>query len=249
MGDLLYTLGLINNSKQLDVVFYVLDNTDPANNLYIGTIRKTVEMTGISLGTVSAIFKKMQEVDMIVKQSNGVYKVKPNLLMKGDDNKKQRLVISMRRLSERRSRNMRSQMMEMQWTENETMWVDEHFWGMISCLDERLKVLDYLMNHRAGQYAIGTIREISKDTGLSVGRVQKFLKALEKKSIIQRKGNGVYILPQAMLPVAERGNQMKIDYIRDFDKTDCIQQMIVLHNASELLEYLREKTKISLMML
>lgn len=93
LGDLLYTLGLINNSKQLDVVFYVLDNTDPANNLYIGTIRKTVEMTGISHGTVSTIFKKMQEVDMIVKQSNGVYKVKPNLLMKGDDDKKQRLII------------------------------------------------------------------------------------------------------------------------------------------------------------
>jgi hypothetical protein len=93
LGDLLYTLGLINNSKQLDVVFFVLDNTDPSNNLYIGTIRKTVEMTGISYGTVSTIFKKMQEVDMIVKQSNGVYKVKPNLLMKGDDNKKQRLVI------------------------------------------------------------------------------------------------------------------------------------------------------------
>jgi hypothetical protein len=93
LGDLLYTLGLINNSKQLDVVFYVLDNTDPANNLYIGTIRKTVEETGISYGTVATIFKKMQEVDMIVKQGNGVYKVKPNLLMKGDYNKKQRLVI------------------------------------------------------------------------------------------------------------------------------------------------------------
>lgn len=100
---------------------------------------------------------------------------------------------------------MKSQMMEMQWTENETMWVNEHFWSMISCLDERLKVLDYLMNHRAGQYALGTIREISEDTGLSVGRVQKFLKALEDKNIIQRKGNGVYILPQAMIPVAERG--------------------------------------------
>ena len=93
LGDLLYTLGLINNSKQLDVVFYVLDNTDPSNNLYIGTIRETVEKTGISHGTVSTIFKKMQEVDMIVKQQNGLYKVKPNLLMKGDDNKKQRLVI------------------------------------------------------------------------------------------------------------------------------------------------------------
>lgn len=93
LGDLLYTLGLINNSKQLDIVFYVLEHTDPANNLYIGTIRKTVEETGISLGTVSTIFKKMQEVDMIVKQGNGVYKVKPNLLMKGNDSKKQRLVI------------------------------------------------------------------------------------------------------------------------------------------------------------
>ena len=48
LGDLLYTLGLINNSKQLDVVFYVLDNTDPSNNLYINTLRKTVEKTGIS---------------------------------------------------------------------------------------------------------------------------------------------------------------------------------------------------------
>lgn len=100
---------------------------------------------------------------------------------------------------------MRNQMMKMQWTETETMWVNEHFWSMISCLDERLKVLDYLIHHRAGQYAIGTIREISESTGLSVGRVQKFLKSLEGKNIIQRKGNGVYILPQAILPVAERG--------------------------------------------
>lgn len=100
---------------------------------------------------------------------------------------------------------MKSQMMKMQWTKTETMWVNEHFWNMISCLDDRLKVLDYLMNHRAGQYAFGTIREISNDTGLSVGRVQKFLKALEDKNIIQRKGNGVYILPQAMIPVSEQG--------------------------------------------
>ena len=35
----------------------------------------------------------MQDVDMIVKQSNAVYKVKPSLLMKGDDSKKKRLLI------------------------------------------------------------------------------------------------------------------------------------------------------------
>lgn len=98
---------------------------------------------------------------------------------------------------------MKSEMIEVQWTEKETMMINKHFWDMISCIDERLKVLDYLMNHRAGQYAIGTIKEISKDTGLSISRVQKFLKALEKKNIIQRKGNGIYILPKAMLPITE----------------------------------------------
>lgn len=93
LGDLLYTLGLINNSKQLDVVFYVLDNTDQSNNLYINTLQNTAEKTGISYKTVATIFKKMQDVDMITKKQNGVYFVKPNLLMKGDDTKKQRLVI------------------------------------------------------------------------------------------------------------------------------------------------------------
>lgn len=98
LGDLLYTLGLINNSKQLEVVFYILENTNPATNLYIGTIRKTVKETGISLGTVSAIFKKMQEVDMMIKQQNGVYKIKPTLIIQGDDNKKQKLIIEYERI-------------------------------------------------------------------------------------------------------------------------------------------------------
>lgn len=93
LSDLLYTLGLINNSKQLDVVFYVLDNTDQTNNLYIGTLQKTADKTGISYKTVATIFKKMQDVDMITKKQNGVYFVKPSLLMKGDDNKKHRLLI------------------------------------------------------------------------------------------------------------------------------------------------------------
>lgn len=93
LSDLLYTLGLINNSKQLDVVFYVLDNTDQSNNLYIGTLQKTADKTGISYKTVATIFKKMQEVDMITKKQNGVYFVKPTLLMKGDENKKHRLLI------------------------------------------------------------------------------------------------------------------------------------------------------------
>lgn len=99
---------------------------------------------------------------------------------------------------------MTNQMIRVQWNQNETMWINKHFWGMASCLDERLKVFDYLMNHRSGQYAIGTIKEISSETGLSIGRVRSFLKALEDKKIIERKGHGVFILPPAMLPINER---------------------------------------------
>ncbi|PBG42515.1 hypothetical protein [Clostridioides difficile] len=36
---------------------------------------------------------------------------------------------------------------------------------------------------------------------------------------------------------------MKIDYIRDFDKKDSIQQMIVLKNEFELLEYLKRENE------
>lgn len=101
LGDLLNTLGLINNNKQLDVVFYVLDNTDPSTNLYIGTLRATAEKTNISYKTVATIFKKMQEVDMIKMQQNGVYKVKPSLLMKGNDTKKQRLIVEYENIKHR----------------------------------------------------------------------------------------------------------------------------------------------------
>lgn len=99
---------------------------------------------------------------------------------------------------------MTNQMMTVQWNQNETLTINKHFWDMISCLDERMKVLDYLLNHRSGKYAIGTIKDISAGTGLSVSRVSSFLKTLEDKDIIKRKGQGVFILPPAMLPIEKK---------------------------------------------
>ena len=40
LGDLLHTLSFLGNSRQLDVVFHVLNNTNPSNNLFIGTVRR-----------------------------------------------------------------------------------------------------------------------------------------------------------------------------------------------------------------
>lgn len=100
LGDLLYALGLINNSKQMDVVFHVMENTDTSSNLFIGTLQRVAEDTGISYKTVATIFKKMQDVDLITKQQNGLYKVNPSLLIKGDDHKKSRLVVEYEKLKQ-----------------------------------------------------------------------------------------------------------------------------------------------------
>lgn len=92
LSDLLYHLGLINNSKQMDVLFYVLDNVN-SDNLFIGTYRDVERNTGISYKTVATIFKKMLDNDLITSKQRGVYMVKPTLLMKGDNIRKRRLVV------------------------------------------------------------------------------------------------------------------------------------------------------------
>lgn len=92
LSDLLNALGLLNNNKELDILFYVLDNMKSDNN-FIGTYRSIAEDTNISLSTVTRIFKKMNEVNLITKVQNGVYKVNPALIIQGDNSKKKRLVI------------------------------------------------------------------------------------------------------------------------------------------------------------
>ncbi len=92
LSDLLNALGLLNNNKELDILFYVLDNMTTDNN-FIGTYRSIAEDTKISLSTVTRIFKKMNEVNLIRKIQNGVYKINPALILQGDNSKKRRLII------------------------------------------------------------------------------------------------------------------------------------------------------------
>lgn len=86
-------------------------------------------------------------------------------------------------------------------TEKEPVMVRNDFWLQLSCLDERLKVVDYLLNHRSGEYAIGTIKQISNATGLSINRVQDYLKKLEMVKLIKRERQGVIQLLPPLLPL------------------------------------------------
>ena len=86
--DFLTVLGIID-SRQLDIFIYIVENTNPSNNIFIGTYKKISKDTGCSSTTIARIMKKLQENNFIKKVQNGAWLVNPNILMKGNDTKRQ----------------------------------------------------------------------------------------------------------------------------------------------------------------
>lgn len=89
--DFLTILGIVD-SRQLDIFVYIIENTNPSNNTFIGTYKKIAQDVGASSRTISIILKKLQENNFIKKVQNGVWLVNPNILMKGNDSKRQILL-------------------------------------------------------------------------------------------------------------------------------------------------------------
>lgn len=89
--DFLQILGVLE-SKQIDVLIYILENTNSSNNTYIGTYRKTAEGSRVALETARKVIKKLQDNNFLTKIQNGVYQVNPLIMMKGNEHKKQILL-------------------------------------------------------------------------------------------------------------------------------------------------------------
>ena len=89
--DFLQVLGILD-SKQVDVLVYIIENTEASNNTYIGTYRKTAKGSGVSLDTTTKVMKKLQANKFITKIQNGVYQVSPNIMLKGSEYKRSILV-------------------------------------------------------------------------------------------------------------------------------------------------------------
>ena len=89
--DFLMVLGIID-SKQLDILIYIVQNTSPSENLFIGTYKKISKECKVSEPTIAKVMKKLQANNFIKLQQNGVYRVNPNILMRGDDRKRQILL-------------------------------------------------------------------------------------------------------------------------------------------------------------
>lgn len=96
MSDFLHTLGITLESKQLDVVLYILSKVKTNDNMFIGTYDHIIEKGIASRATIAKIFKKMMAAKLLVKKHAGVYMVNPSLLMKGSPGKRQALMIEFR---------------------------------------------------------------------------------------------------------------------------------------------------------
>jgi len=89
--DFLMVLGIID-SKQLDVFLYIVENTNPATNLFIGTYKDIAKEAGVSEPTIAKTMRKLKEQNFIRMKQRGVWYVNPNILMKGNDTKRQILL-------------------------------------------------------------------------------------------------------------------------------------------------------------
>ena len=78
--------------KQLDVLIYILEHTEQANNTFIGTYRSLEKNVAVSYDTVRRTIKLLQEKGFMKKISNGVYQVSPTIMMKGSEHKKNLLL-------------------------------------------------------------------------------------------------------------------------------------------------------------
>jgi len=87
LADFLQILGLAE-SKQIDVLIYILENTEQANNTFVGTYKKISKGANASEPTIAKIMRKLQEKGFITKVQNGVWQISPNIMMKGNENKK-----------------------------------------------------------------------------------------------------------------------------------------------------------------
>lgn len=89
--DFLSILGIMDN-RQVDVFIYIVENTNPQTNLFIGTYNQIAKNINVSYGTVVTIMRKLIKNNFVKRVQNGLYLVNPNILMKGNDHKRQILL-------------------------------------------------------------------------------------------------------------------------------------------------------------
>lgn len=77
--------------RHLKIFTYIIRKTKSNNNLFICTYDKMVEDLKCSRQTIAETMKILQKTNFIRKKQNGIWIINPNVLMKGNDNKRHSL--------------------------------------------------------------------------------------------------------------------------------------------------------------
>ena len=92
LQDLLNVLDSFG-SKKIKVMTYLLGKMRNEDNSVSVTYRSVAEDTGISYPTVAATMKEMAESNVLKKINSGTYQFNPDIIIKGNSNKRQKLLI------------------------------------------------------------------------------------------------------------------------------------------------------------
>lgn len=80
------------NDKQFKVFVYIVEHTRPSDNLFIGTYDNIIKGVGCCRQTVATTMTKLQKSGFIKKVHIGVWIINPDVIMKGNDHKRQMLL-------------------------------------------------------------------------------------------------------------------------------------------------------------
>ena len=78
----------IMDSKQVEIMVYILDNTSGKDNVFLGTYTKIARECDVSKPTIATVMKKLQRNGYISLIQNGAWRISPNLMIKGDETKR-----------------------------------------------------------------------------------------------------------------------------------------------------------------
>jgi len=92
LSDILTVLGIISNSKQLDVVLYIMQNIKESDNTFVGSYDKIAEGAGTSKRTVITTMKKLLDTGFLKRVQNGLYSVNAKYIVKGNENKRRMII-------------------------------------------------------------------------------------------------------------------------------------------------------------
>lgn len=86
--------------RQVTVLAHVLRNTNPSTNLFLGTYQEIMDGTHVCRQTVAETMGRLKERGFARKVGNGVWMVNPDVIMKGNDNKRTFLLSRFRELGD-----------------------------------------------------------------------------------------------------------------------------------------------------